>query len=140
MPDLKEKIYEKMKEPAMASLATVTEDGKPWVRYCTPFMDPDMNIWMSTFANSRKLAQIKKNPEVHLTAGVIDPKTAEYYLQIQGRAELLTDAKSKQFVWFAELGAVFSGPDDPNFVVLKIIPYRIEVQPMAPAPPEVWEA
>ena len=37
---------------------------------------------------------------------------------------------------------VFSGPDDPNYAVCKITPYRVEYWSLDPpgGPPEVWEA
>ena len=139
--ELKEKILSKFEGPTLCALATVTEDGKPWVRYVTPpGMDDDMTIWLATFTNSRKIRQITKNPEVHLTAGVASFETAESYLQIQAKAEILTDTKTKEAVWFDHLQGVFSGPDDPNYCVCKITPYRIEYHKMGPVPPEVWDA
>ncbi len=138
--ELKKKILAKLTGPTLCALGTLTEDGKPWVRYVTPFADEDLTLWMATFLGSRKVAQIKKNPEVHLTTGVATMETAESYLQIQGRAEILTDERSKKTVWFDHLKNVFSGPEDPNFVVCKITPYRIEYQSMGMVPPEVWEA
>jgi len=140
MSELKEKIQAKMKTPQLAALATITEDGKPWVRYVTPVMDGNMTIWMATFAGSRKVAHIKKNPEVHLTLGVTSMETAESYLQIQGRADILTDIATKEAVWSDHLKGIFSGPDDPNYNVVKVTPYRIEYQGMGMVPPEVWEA
>jgi general stress protein 26 len=139
MSELKEKIYAKMQQPTLAVLATITEDGKPWVRYCTPRFDENLTIWIATFIHSRKVGQIKKNPEVHLTVGITTMETAESYLQIQGRAEILTDAESKKAIWFPPLENIFSGPEDPNYCVLKISPYRIEYQTMAMTPAEVWE-
>jgi len=139
MTELKEKILSKFKGPTLSILATITEDGKPWARFVTPFADENLTFWMATFINSRKVAQIKKNPEVHLTTGVSDPETAESYLQIQGRAEILTDKETKKAVWFDHLAQIFSGPDDPNYYVCKITPYRIEYQGMGMQPPEVWE-
>ena len=138
--ELKKKILAKLTGPTLCALGTLTEDGKPWVRYVTPFADEDLTLWMATFLGSRKVAQIKKNPEVHLTTGVATMETAESYLQIQGRAEILTDEKTKKTVWFDHLKNIFSGPDDPNYVVCKITPYRIEYQSMGMVPPEVWEA
>jgi general stress protein 26 len=140
MSDPKKKIQDKMKTPQLSVLATITEDGKPWVRYVTPLMDENMTIWMATFAASRKVGHIKKNPEVHLTVGVTSMETAESYLQIQGRAEVLTDAATKKAVWNDNLKGIFSGPDDPNYNVIRIAPYRIEYQGMGMVPPEVWEA
>ena len=42
-------------------------------------------------------------------------------------------------MWVEQLGAIFKGPDDPMYCVLKIIPYRIELQSMGMVPPEIWE-
>jgi general stress protein 26 len=140
MANLKERIAAKLKQSALFTLATVTEEGKPWVRYVTPFADENLTIWMATFVNSRKVAQIRRNPEVHLTTGVTSMENAESYLQIQGRAEILTDEKTKKAVWFDRLKGIFSGPGDPNYCVCKITPYRIEYQGMGMVPPEVWEA
>jgi general stress protein 26 len=140
MPDLKKKMAAKMKQSTLYALATVTENGNPWVRYVTPFPDENLTIWMATFLNSRKVAQIRKNPEVHLTTGVTSLETAESWLQIQGRAEILTDVKTKKAVWNDHLKNIFSGPDDPNYCVCKITPYRIEIHRMGTAPLEAWEA
>jgi len=140
MSELKKKIQAKMTTPQLSALATITEDGKPWVRYVTPVMDHNLTVWMATFAGSRKVAHIKKNPEVHLTTGVTCMETAESYLQIQGRAEVLTDAATKKEVWSDHLKRIFTGSDDPNYNVVKITPYRIEYQGMDMVPPEVWEA
>ena len=139
MAELKQKIFGKFNGPTLSTLATITEDGKPWARYVTPFADENLTFWMATFINSRKVAQFKKNPEVHLTTGVSDPEKAESYLQIQGRAEILTDEETKKTVWFDHLAQIFSGPDDPNYCVCKITPYRVEYQGMNMQTPEVWE-
>jgi general stress protein 26 len=140
MSELKKKIQAKMTTPELSALATITEDGKPWVRYVMPVMDQNLTIWMATFEGSRKVAHIKKNPEVHLTVGVTSMETAESYLQIQGRAEVLTDAATKKAFWSDHLKGIFTGPDDPNYNVVKITPYRIEYQGVDMVPPEVWEA
>ena len=139
MATLKEKILAKVNGPTLSALATVTENGKPWVRYVTPFMDKNLTFWMATFAHSRKVAQIRKNSEVHLTVGVKDIETAESFLQVEAKAEILTDEKTKKAVWFDGLKDIFSGPDDPNYCVCKITPYRIEYHTMGPVPPEIWE-
>jgi general stress protein 26 len=136
---LKRKIIAKLSAPTLCVLATVTEDGKPWARYVTPFADENLTIWLATFVNSRKIAQIRKNPEVHLTTGVTDPRIDMPYLQIQGQADILTDGETKKAVWSDYLARIFSGPDDPSFVVCRINPYRIEWQPAGPGAPEVWE-
>jgi general stress protein 26 len=137
--DLKQKIIAKLSGPTLCALATMTEDGKPWVRYVIPFADENMTLWMATFINSRKVNQIKRNSEVHLTTGVVALETAESYLQIQGKAEILTDQATKTAVWNDYLKRIFTGPDDPNYAVCKIKPYRIEYQGMGMVPAEIWE-
>ncbi len=136
---LKRKIIAKLVAPTLCVLATVTEDGKPWARYVTPFADDNLTIWMATSANSRKISHIRRNSEVHLTTGVTDPRIAMPYLQIQGKAEILTDEETKRALWSKFLTGIFSGPDDPNYVVCRITPYRIEWQDSGANPPEVWE-
>ena len=132
--ELQKKIFAKLDRPTLSALATITGDGKPWVRYVTPMADEELNIWMATFVNSRKVAQIRRNPEVHLTTGVTEMATAESYLQMQGRAEILTDERTKRAVWNDQLKGIFTGPDDPNYAVCKITPYRIEYQTMGMVP------
>lgn len=127
-------------EPFLASLATVTEDGKPWVRYVMPTLAPDLTLRFSTHAQSRKVAQIRKNPEVHVTCGVTSYETARQYVQIQGRATLGTDAAERRAAWRPEMTRYFKGPDDPNFTIVIIRPYRIELQPMDSMVPEVWHS
>lgn len=139
MSDLQEKIFEKMKEHTLASLATITEDGKPWTRYVVVKGDDQLNIWLAIFLNSRKALQIAKNPEVHLTLGVTDPQKAVSWLQVQGRAELLQDAATKNAVWYDLLSSIFRGPDDPNYVVCRVKPYRIEYYMMNMPKPEIWQ-
>jgi general stress protein 26 len=138
--ELKEKIMAKLNGPTLCALATVAEDGKPWVRYMMVYTDEHMTMWGATFASFRKVGQIRKNPEVHLTTGAKDMETAQSFLQIQAKAEVVTDAATKKAMWSDYLKNIFSGPDDPNYVIIKITPYRIEYAKMDRTPAEVWEA
>ena len=140
MSDLKEKILQKMNEHVLASFATITEDGKPCTRYVVVKADDKLNIWFATFKNSRKIQQIDKNPEVHLVLGVTDPQTAVSWLQVQGHAEIFEDAETKKTIWYDLLSSIFSGPDDPNYVVCKVTPDRIEHYTMNMPKPEIWQA
>jgi general stress protein 26 len=140
MDDLKSKIHAKLQAPTLASFATVTEDGKPWARYVVAWADADLTIWFATFKSSRKVAQIAKNPQVHLNLGVSDMQTAESWVQIQGKAEILDSPAVKKAKWYPQLENIFSGPEDPNYVVCKVSPYRIEHVTMQEKTPQVWTA
>ena len=140
MSELKEKIISTMKQHTLAALATVTADNQPWTRYVVVRADDQMDIWFATFKGSRKVAQIVRNPEVHLVLGVTDMKSAVSWIQVQGKAEILEDHQSKKAVWYDMLEPVFKGPEDPSYVVCKVRPYRIEYYTMNKRKPEIWEA
>ena len=139
MSDLKQRILSIMNQPVLAGFATITEEGKPWVRYVTCQASDDLTIRFSTFIGSRKAIQIKKNPEVHLTCGVTDLATAQTYLQIQGKAQLSTDKAEREGFWHDTLKAYFQGPDDPNYGIVIVTPYLIELYTMGTFKPEVWK-
>jgi len=137
--NLKHKILKLIKESEIASFATVTKDNTPWVRYVSVTVADDLTIRFSTFSSARKVAQIKANPEVHLTCGVTDPKKWRDYLQIQAIAEVTTEKSEKEAFWNQEIAQFFKGPDDPNYAVVVVKPYRIEYWNIEKWEPEIWE-
>jgi len=139
MKDLKEKIYGLMKNYQLTSLATITEDGKPWVRYVMMAGDEDLTMKFTTSMKSRKVAHIKSDAEVHVTCGVTDMEKARNYLQIQGKAKISRDKALRHKMWQDFHKKFFSSPDDPNFCVGMVKPYRIELFTMFGPKPEVWE-
>ena len=140
MNDIRQRILAITRRAHLASLATFSGDGKPWVRYVIPRADDDLTIRIATRVNSRKVSQIRKNPEVHLTCGVSDPRHVETFLQIQGRARFTTDQGERDAFWDPHLENIFEGPNDPEYGVILITPYRIEVWREGISEPEVWEA
>jgi len=89
--------------------------------------------------SARKVKQIAQNAEVHLTCGVTDPTKIAPYLQIQGRARFSTEEAERHGFWSEMLEPIFSGPDDPNYGVVIVTPYRIECCSPGKHEPEVWE-
>jgi general stress protein 26 len=138
MPDLKDRILEVFKGPCLAGLATITKDGKPWVRYVITEASDDLTFRCSSFVNARKVPQIEGNPEAHLTCGITHKTDKGPYLQIQGRAEFSTDREARHAFWSDRLSAVFEGPDDPKYGVVTVHAYRIELWYVG-LKPEVWE-
>ena len=140
MSDLKQRIRGIMQTPQLSGLATINEEGKPWVRYMMAVADDGLTIRCATFVGARKVEQIKANPEIHLTCGVTDPAKMAPYLQIQARAELTTEEAERHGFWSDMLAPIFEGPDDPNYGVLIMKPYRVEVCEPGSMEPEVWTA
>jgi len=140
MLKLQKKIFAKLAKPTLAAVATVTKDGKPWARYVMVYADKDLNIAFSTFKGSRKVSHLRKNSDVHVLCGATTVKGTKAYLQIQGKARISTDPKVKRAHWNPGLKAYFSGPSDPNYVVVLVQPSQIEYQSMKAMGPEVWDA
>jgi general stress protein 26 len=139
MPDLKERILDIVKGPSLAGFATITKDGKPWVRYVMTEVSDDLTFRFSSFTHARKVAQIESDPEVHLTCGITDPVNIRHpYLQIQGRAEFTTDRAARHAFWSERLRVLFDGPDDPNYGVVVVRAYRIEYCRVG-SEAEIWE-
>ncbi len=139
MNELRQKIAEVLRGPQLASLATVTEDGKPWVRYVVVVADAALALRFATYASSRKVAQIRLHPEVHLTCGVASLNDSKPYLQIQGRAKVTADERERKAFWSDMLAAYFKGPDDPEYVVVLVKPYRVEYLGVGALSPEVLD-
>lgn len=139
MDNLKERILEIIGKPHLAGFATITADGKPWVRYVVAVGAEDLTIRFSTFVGSRKVQQIQKNPEVHLTCGATSLTEMTPYLQIQGTASLVTTQEEKDGFWNPELENYFTGPSDPNYGVVVVKPYHIEyAEPGTMEAPAIW--
>ncbi|SDP37543.1 pyridoxamine 5'-phosphate oxidase family protein [Desulforhopalus singaporensis] len=138
MSDLKQRILDIIHKPQLASLATVTEKNNPWVRYVVTVGDGNLMLRCATFIESRKVKQIEQNPNVHVTCGVNSLTVMEPYLQIQAQARLSQTRDERHNFWNDMLTPIFSGPDDPNYGVLIIEPYRIEYCTPASLEPEVW--
>lgn len=140
MSDLKERIGSILQQPQLTGLATVTDDGKPWVRYVMTVADEDLSIRCATFVTARKVKQIEHNPEVHLTCGITNPEEMAPYVQIQAKAQLDTSKDARHGFWTEMLAPIFDGPDDPKYGVLVMTPYRIEYCTPGSYEPEVWTA
>lgn len=140
MSEVRQNVIEMLRTPQLSNMATITLDSKPWTRYIMIQSDNDFNLRSAVCLQSRKIEQIKKNPEVHLTFGVNDPTDlSKPYVQIQGTAKVTSDQEEKNSYWFDMLSAVFSGPDDPNYSIMIIEPYRVEFNKPGVMTPEVWE-
>jgi general stress protein 26 len=140
MGDLKKRIYELAKEFQVINLATITEDGKPWVRYVAGSANEELVFRFCTHVLSNKVKHMRKNPNVHLSLGAKEVMTTKNWLQVQGTAEVTTAQKERDAIWSDGLKAYFKGPDDPNFAVVIIKPARIELGSMAEPGMEVWTA
>ena len=139
MKDLKNRIYDIIKKPHLACFSTNNLENKPWVRYVMAKASEDQKIRFCTHVQARKVAHIQKNPEVHLTCGINKLSSRRPYLQIQGLAQLDTSKEARHGFWSRMLSNIFSGPDDPNYGVIIVDPYRIEYRRSDTSAPDIWK-
>lgn len=135
--ELKNKILEVIKGQKLSSLATIKE-GRPWVRYMVT-TNRDMELFSTTSAGSRKVGQIKADGNVHVVIGGDPNNFRASYVNIQAKAEVLTDIDTKKEFWNDMLKSYFQGPEDPNYAVIKISPQLIEYTDGETRKTEVYE-
>jgi general stress protein 26 len=103
-----------------------TNDGNhPQVRAMSFVLTEDGEIWFSTSAKSRKINQLRKNPNAE--AYFTDDKG--FHCKIDGVCVVSTDSTDKKKQWKAqpELRDHFKSIDDPDFAIIKLKPKRYEV-------------
>jgi len=87
--------------PTASTISPAKAQGIEWITFCTGLA-----------GNSAKRAQACPRACVCFSTG-------EYNISLVGTIEVLTDAATKQEAWYEGLEQHFSGPDDPNFCVLR---------------------
>jgi general stress protein 26 len=135
--ELKKKILEVARNAPMASFATIRE-GKPWVRYVMVSTKDNLDMYFTASKLSRKISQIKTNPRCHALLGGDAKEFAKPYIQVDGKAEVLEDPAIKREFWNDYLARMFKGPDDPNYVVIRIRPETIEFWGDGKMEPQVY--
>jgi len=121
---LKRKILKVICGMRLASLATM-KDKKPWARFVVSYND-GLTLYISTYASSRKVKQVEKNPNVHVTIGGSLENLKAPYVQIAGCATIRNDAKIRRKCWHNYMKEYYSGPDDPEYAVIEVKPQIIE--------------
>jgi general stress protein 26 len=122
-----EQIIEIFKKPHVGAIATVSITGEPSVRYVLMRMDDDMNILFATKNDSGKIQQMNANPKVNLTIGSSFTDNLEVSIRILGSVEYISDNSRKKEFWLPFYDTLFSGPDDANYIIVKVITENLEI-------------
>lgn len=126
-----------------ASVATVDPDGRPWTRVLHPIWQWDgerLTGWIATGPTPTKVAHLAAHPHAALTYWDPTQDTANAYC----RAELVHDDATREWLWEAFrsgpepvgydpaiIPAWRDGPRSPAFAALRLVPWRLHVQPAA---------
>ncbi len=119
--DLRQAALAFLRQNPLTHVATV-DAGAPRVRVMhAAQVDDDFTLWYCTFAKSGKVRQLALNPAVGLS--LCD---GEKDLRLTGTAVVLRDAAVRHALWRPEWLRYFpQGPDDPEYVVLKVSVERV---------------
>lgn len=123
-------VDEACKKAVWCAIATV-DGSEPRVRVVHPTWDGDV-LWFATGPESPKAKQLAENPSVDIQYQVAPPDFI--HVMVRGTAELITDQATKNHAWEAidydltQFGS--TGPEDPNFLPVRITPTRVELSEM----------
>ncbi len=87
--------------PTASTISAAKADGIHWLTF-------------GTGLNSPKTERIKKCKRASVCFN-----SPEYNITLVGTIEVLTDPDIKKEMWYGGLANHFSGPDDPNYCVLR---------------------
>jgi general stress protein 26 len=134
-------VDEACKKAIWCAVATI-DGNEPRVRIVHPTWDGDV-LWFATGPESPKARQMRDNSNVDIQYQVAPPDFI--HVLVRGTAELITDQETKNHAWEAidyDLTAFGStGPDDANFLPVRIRPTRVELSEMfGSVNKRVWRA
>ncbi len=118
------------KKAVWCAIATV-DGSEPRVRIVHPTWDGD-TLWFATGPDSPKAEQLRQNPSVDVQYQVAPPDFV--HVMVRGIAELISDQATRNHAWDAidydltQFGS--TGPDDSNFLPIRITPSRVELSEM----------
>ncbi|MFS0688318.1 pyridoxamine 5'-phosphate oxidase family protein [Sporosarcina sp. 179-K 8C2 HS] len=118
--DAKETARKILDESYVGTMATV-QQGKPFSRYMT-FFNEDFTLYTATSKKTDKVEELEQNPNTHILIGYEGEGVGDSYLEIMGTVTISDEENVKEKVWNDHMKPWFSGPDDPDLVILKVTP------------------
>lgn len=113
-----------MDASSTCALITLDDEFVPMVRIMDPFPpENDFTVWFGTKAYSRKVNQIKNNPDVSLYYQDLD---ASGYVVIHGKAQIIDDQKEKQKRW-KDAWEAFYPNNREGYILIKVSPEWMEI-------------
>ncbi|SFE24252.1 General stress protein 26 [Lentibacillus persicus] len=135
--ELRETVEQIVDTHAVGTMATVKQN-KPHSRYMT-FIRKELTLYTATSSETHKAEEIEENPSTHILLGYEGEGFGDEYVEYEGKAEINSSPELKQELWTSYMENWFNGPDDPNFIVLKVSPVTIRVMNKKGAAPKTLE-
>ncbi len=122
----------------ISQFGTVDVEGFPNVRAMfTAKVEDDFTTFFATSSHTAKVSEIKANNKVIVVwATPFDDMKNWKSVMLKGVAEVTDDPKIKKDTWLDMMNNFYSGPDDPNYVVVRIKPESVKMVDMETYPAE----
>ncbi|HEX2555936.1 MAG TPA: pyridoxamine 5'-phosphate oxidase family protein [Microvirga sp.] len=119
------KLYELIKDVAIAMMTTIDTDG---TLHSRPMhgskTDEHGDLWFFTRIQSPKITEISRENQVNLAYS--DP-SGQNYVSVSGKAEIVRDRAKIKELWSEPLRAWFpDGQDDPTIALIRVHPVKGE--------------
>ncbi|MGE5832553.1 MAG: pyridoxamine 5'-phosphate oxidase family protein [Methanomicrobiales archaeon] len=134
---LKEQIFEVLEGPHPAAVATI-DRGMPAVRFMVLNGFWDMTLVGGTMKTSRKVEQLRRNPNAAIAIWS-GKEFTDPYVVIQAKGEIHEDVETKKKYWNPMFEQYFKSVENTEFVVLVFTAREIEYHGANMAMPETWK-
>lgn len=145
--EIEKDFMERVARIVWCTVTTVDRKGRPRARILHPIWEASTG-WIATGRSSFKGKHLEANPYVSLSYW--DPQHQQVYAECE--ASWMDDPDEKKRVWELfkatpeplgyDLKLFWESPDDPEYGLLKLAPWRVEVSALADMmkgqPPRVW--
>ncbi|WP_077324752.1 pyridoxamine 5'-phosphate oxidase family protein [Virgibacillus siamensis] len=133
--EIRENIENILDNSAVGVMATV-QQNKPHSRYMT-FHRDGLTLYTATNNNTHKTEEIKENPHTHILLGYEGEGFGDEYVEYEGKVSISQSDAMKKKLWNEYMESWFSGPDDPDYIVLEITPQKIHLMNKKNAEPRI---
>jgi general stress protein 26 len=145
--EIQEEFMNRVHRIVWCTVATVDTKDRLRSRILHPLWEGPTG-WIATSRHSLKEKHLAHNPYVSLTYW--DPQHQQIYADCKAEWEESSVEKGRLWDLFKstppplgyDLGLFWKGPEDPNYGLLKLTPWRIELSSLndllAGLPPKVW--
>lgn len=115
-----------MRQARYCALITLGDEGHPQARAVDAFLPEDhLVVWIATNAQTRKVAQIRRDPRVTLYYFAPD---GSGYVTLSGQAELVDSPAEKAKRWKEEWSSYYSDKNKgADYLLVRVTPSRLEV-------------
>lgn len=133
---LKHKIDHLFQNHTIGTLATI-EGGKPYSRFMLYYPE-NLTLYTATSIKTHKVDALKQNPNVHVLLGLAGAGHEGAYCEIEATVSTEDSAEKKEAVWNDKLNKWLDGPNDPNYLLLRLTPTRIRYFDDSASPAEEY--